>query len=126
MLILFIILLILIMFLFLDKSCDKQENFSRYWKCHLHPGRPRCCPGGWYGDPSDCKPCPSNRPSSPYPDQGYPDNQDCICPNATESSCFACSNPICRPFNPVTGKCTPVCDSCSVRRVGNKLVPHCT
>ncbi len=114
----FIILLLLILFLLLNQPCNIQENFS------CANGK-TCCLQGWYGDHPNCVQCPSNKPSSPRTANGGPDS-NCNCPNAAASSCFACSNPICRPFNPVTGICTPVCPSCSVQRENNQLVPKCT
>ena len=114
MLINFIILLILIMFLFLDKSCDKQENFS----CPIGQS---CCLQGWYGNYPNCVQCPSNKPSSPRTDSGGPDSK-CNCPNATESSCFACTN-VCKPFNPATGICTPICSACRVVTINGVKIP---
>jgi hypothetical protein len=83
-----------------------------------------CCLQGWYGAPPNCVQCPSATPSSPRTASGGPD-ENCNCPNAAASSCFACSNPICRPFNPSTGICTLVCPNCSVQRINNVLKPKC-
>jgi hypothetical protein len=83
-----------------------------------------CCLQGWHGKPPNCKQCPAATPSSPRTKNGGPD-EDCNCPNASVSSCFACPSPICSPFKVDTGICTPVCPNCSVQRRGNKLVPKC-
>jgi len=84
-----------------------------------------CCLQGWYGDHPNCIQCPAHKQSSPRTASGGPDS-NCNCPNASSNSCFACANPICRPFNPATGICTPVCPSCSVQKKNNKLEPKCS
>jgi hypothetical protein len=83
-----------------------------------------CCLQGWYGAPPNCVQCPSNTPSSPRTASGGPD-ANCNCPNAAASSCFACPNRICSPFNVATGICTLVCPNCSVQRVNGVLKPKC-
>jgi len=117
MLIYLIILLILIMFLLLNKTCDKKENFG------CSAGQ-TCCLQGWYGAPPKCVKCPHDKPSSPRTDNGGPD-EDCNCLNAAASSCFVCQSPICAPFKPDTGVCTQVCPNCSVQRVNGVLKPKC-
>ena len=74
--------------------------------------------------PPNCQHCPVDKPSSPRTPNGGPD-ENCKFPNETIDTCFVCPYPICSPFNPATGICTPVCPNCSVTRQNNKLVPKC-
>ena len=107
------VIIIVICILFVNK----QENFS----CG---GGKSCCLQGWYGNHPNCVQCPVNKPSSPRTASGGPDS-NCNCPNATTSSCFACTNP-CRPFNVATGICTPLCSACKVQTInGVKTATNC-
>ena len=83
-----------------------HKQHREYFSCPIGQS---CCLQGWYGDYPNCTQCPANRPSSPRTKSGGPDS-NCKCPNASVNQCFACTN-LCRPFNPATGICTPLCSA---------------
>jgi hypothetical protein len=76
---------------------------------------------GWYGDHPNCLQCPVDKLSSPRTVSGGP-NSNCKCPNETIDQCFDCSN-VCRPFNPKTGVCTPICSHCRIITRGGVQYP---
>jgi hypothetical protein len=69
------------------------------------PAGTACCLQGYYGVENRCVRCPKDKPSSPRPASGAP-GEDCKCPNAAASSCFACGK--CEKFNSRTGICDKI------------------
>jgi len=83
-------------------SADGKFKIKENFGC---PAGTTCCLQGYYGIENICKKCPNERPSSPRPANGAPD-EACKCPNKKKESCFACGR--CEKFNIKTGICQQI------------------
>ncbi len=83
-------------------SADGKFKINEKFGC---PSGIACCLHGYYGKENRCSLCPKDRPSSPHPIGGAPDDA-CKCPNEEKKSCFSCTK--CEKFNIKTRICESI------------------